>query len=266
MSFLAARIALGNIPVRTLTFGDAFPVVETTAEVTTTGTTLTIAKPSGTIDGDLLVACFSRKWDGVTATPFAQVTGGWTLVFEHTVSSGFQANADAIFYRIVQSGDTTWDFDVQASGRSAVFTLRISGHDPVDPMGPFAINEDDLTDTITFPGILTDRTNGLLIHHPSMSHSFSGGGYTSSDPGVVELHDSNHGSGTNGHGHAIAEENFAAGGGTGPRTWTNGYNGNERRLGGWAWVRPILGAFDKLEFEGSADNLLLEDGSFLILE
>jgi hypothetical protein len=268
MSFASARVAIGNIPLRGLTFGDAFPVVQATNEtIITSPGTLTITKPSGTIDGDLLLAHFSRRWDSSTDPPFVQTSGGtFTVVYQNTYGSGFQAGAEATMYRIVQAGDTTWDFDVQSSGRSSVFVSRIDGHDPVNPIGAFAFAVLGGTDLITFDGIFCDRTNGLLMHHPTCSHSLSGVGFTSGDPDTTEIHDASHGSGTNGHQHAVATEEFAEGGGTGPRTWTCAANGTDRRGGGWSWVRPILGTPDHLEFEGSGDDLLLEGGDFLILE
>ncbi len=265
MSFSSLRVAAtAKLPI---SFGAAVPVVESTLESTTGGSTLTVSKPSGTITGDLLVGCFNRDWDGVSFPSFSQITGGWTELFVHEYGGGFQANADAMYWRLVEGGDTTWDFGITGSDNAEAFVLRISGHDPVNPVGDSSFNADIFTNTITFPGIIADRTNGLLVQHPACSDGLGGSGFTSQDAGVVEVHDSAHGSGTTATQHAVGHQPLLLGGPSGVRTWVPGAADNEKRGGGMCWVRPILGTTDLLEFETTTDNLLLEDGfGVLVLE
>ncbi len=263
MSFSPLRIAsTARLPIL---FGDPVPVVESTNEDSATSSPLTVTKPSGTVTGDLILGCFASNWDGSSLPTFSQVTGGWTPLFQHSYGGGFQASADAMYWRIVENGDTTWDFGIAGVfATAAAFVLRISGHDPVNPIGSSSFNIDTITDTITLPGSLCDRTNGLLVHHPVCSDGLSGSGFTPQDPGVIEIHDSGHGGATQ---HAVGTETFLDGGPSGTRTWVPGAVTNERRGGGMCWVRPILGVLDFLELEGSADLLTLEDGlGELVLE
>ncbi len=262
MTFSPARVATGAVQARALEIGGPFPVIEASHENTTGSNPLTITQPTGTVTGDLLVCLINRDWcSGGGCTPQFVFPSELTVVYDHAYGSGFQGNADAIAYRIIEDGDTTWAITITGTDNAESWTFRISGHDPDNPVVASAFNTDTGTDTITFPGIVCPRSNCLLLHNPCCSDGLSGSGFSSSDPGVTELHDSGHGSGTTATQHAIAWEHFAIGGGTGVRTWVPGASGTERRGGGWCAVQPVLGELSFLELEAAADAILFEDAS-----
>ena len=94
-------------------------------ESTATATEHTVDKPSGTADGDLLVAAMST--DGVeTLTP----PNGWIAIIEDTKD----AMTFYVWYKIASSEPDDYTFTVSASEACVLSILRFSGHDSSNPI------------------------------------------------------------------------------------------------------------------------------------
>ena len=107
--------------------GGAGPVVEssTTYSSTTTASTITMAKPAGTVSGDLLVAVCCL--DGDVSTSWTNTTG-WAEVFFDPNGAG--RNASMGVYSLVAGGSepSTYTFtSPTGSDARAGLILRISG-------------------------------------------------------------------------------------------------------------------------------------------
>ena len=126
MTFAAARTATGAIIPRALELGTAIPVMESFNNSHDGGNSFTVSKPSGTVDSDLLLLHSTHYTNQV----LDQVTGGWTALWQHIISDSSRSTSHHGFYRLVQPGDTTWDFLFASGGnRHQLLTYRISGVD-----------------------------------------------------------------------------------------------------------------------------------------
>lgn len=127
---------------------------------TSAGTSLTIAKPTGTVDGDLMVAIVSKRDDdGDWAAP----DGTWTLLFETTTLEGNDMRF-AVFYKIASSEGSSYVFTNSASDAEAGGIITIRGVNPSNPINVHATAEkDDAVNTFTGPSVTTTEDNCLLL-------------------------------------------------------------------------------------------------------
>lgn len=95
-------------------------VASATGVLTTAGTSLVGNKPSGTADGDLLLAHLSIASSAVTVTP----PTGWTLLREFTNSVG--APQGQVYAKIAASEGSTWTWTLSASREATVITHAYS--------------------------------------------------------------------------------------------------------------------------------------------
>lgn len=267
MTFAAVRIATGAVTLRSLRNGIAFPVMEAFAHIVVNNvSTITVTKPSGTVTGNLLVLTLARRNTAEDFPGFTQNTGGWTPLWGiDWPETSTQEISHYSFFREVQGGDTNWVFNITGTDWAGAIVYRISGHDSANPIGAFSSLVSPQTgSTVIIPGAISDITNCLVLTGICASGIFSGGTpWTPPGVGETVIVNDKHSSQYHHHG---AWENFAAGGGTGSRTWTWSKT-TEQRHGGLIIINPIAGAPSKLELEGSLDHLLFEDSSgVLILE
>ena len=84
-----------------------------------TGTTLTINKPSGTVDGDLLIAVTHTNDRNISTVP-----SGWTLIefLEIVAPDGLNA-----YYKVASSEGASWDWGIGAAETFGGACLRIDG-------------------------------------------------------------------------------------------------------------------------------------------
>ncbi len=257
MTFSAARSATGAIIRRKLEFGAAIPVMETFNCSHDSSNSFTVTKPSGTIDGDFLLLHSVHYTNQV----LNQVTGGWTALWQHILTDGSRSTSHHGFYRVVQLGDTTWDFLFDSGGnRHQLLTYRISGVDQVNPVAGWnSIGRTGGSSTLILPAALSGRTNCLLMHCLGRSDVFGGGIIVPPGDDEVTIHED----GVTNLEHFGAREDFASGGGTGTRTYTAG--STDSKAGALVLIQPSEIIPSALLLENGTDKLLFEDSSGVLL-
>lgn len=130
---------------------------------TTSGTSITIDKPTGTIEGDLLVAIITLSSDNTST--FVQELSGWqTIANKRSITTGV-GNAIYAAYRIAGNAEPanyTWTFPVTAGRLGRI--IRISGFNPKDPICyTDSKTIDTATTQIQAPGFLSPNYKTLRI-------------------------------------------------------------------------------------------------------
>ena len=190
---------------------------ETAGDSSNNASSLTVAVPSGTADGDVLLAHISTR-DGTTIT--APAGGGWMLVAATSQSVGGGRNvsylAQAVYYRVAASEPASYTWGV--SGRTAGAIVALSGVDTTAGI------VDDSTaasasGSVSPAAVTTAQVNSLLLGF------FSGmnGSVTFTSPaGMSDVALIQSGGGPNGTSNLITSESIAASGSTGSRTADSG--------------------------------------------
>lgn len=209
----ALRTAFGSTTPRGLRNGGPLPVREAFSHGGGNLDTFTVTKPAGTVTGDLLVWAITR-----IGSSACNLVGGSvdSVLWDVPIVEGARSTRHYGYSRIVQGGDTDWDFDnIGGFVSTGWVCYRISGHDPAAPIADFSTEaQSGTTSSIIIPAVLSDITNCLLLHLVAKSDVLSG---TITPPGDAETVDVN-----DDHSdiqHLGAWENHAAGGGTGTRTY-----------------------------------------------
>lgn len=110
----------------------------------TTGTAITVSKPTGTVTGDFVVCIVQGNGqetlvDNNGATPFTEATN--FSDYKPNTSSG---HVMSIFYRAIQDGDPdTYAFTLSASGRWSVVAIAFSGSSITFDVAPDTANADN---------------------------------------------------------------------------------------------------------------------------
>lgn len=126
--------------------------IQTTSTGETNGASLVITKPTGVVNGDLMIAVIGAV-GAVTSAP-----SGWTLVASETTTNKLY------IYRKAASSegtDYTWGFD--NDGADGVI-MRIDGHNSASPIGTIGtFNSQANTTSPTFTTGITPSTGDSLI-------------------------------------------------------------------------------------------------------
>lgn len=103
------------------------PIYETGATASNNGTNLVVSTPTGTADGDLLLAVVSGENHGASLSAPA----GWTQIFQGTSPSNFVM---AVWYRVASSEPATRTFSSTISHAMNGAIIRYSGADQTTPI------------------------------------------------------------------------------------------------------------------------------------
>jgi hypothetical protein len=137
----------------------AFVNVQTAQVVTTTGTTLTIAKPAGLAEGHVMIAQIRYRASSLT------LPAGWVLIGNANVTDGglhtlaykvvTSAGAEPASYDFVQGGDV---------GRMAGGIAAYSGASTTNPIGAATSAADSTLDlTVDVPAVTSLMPNSLIL-------------------------------------------------------------------------------------------------------
>lgn len=122
-------------------------------------TAWTVEVPPGTAAGDLLLMVLA---DGTgNTTPIAP--GGWHD--EEGISGAFSSNRRlTVYWRLAEAGEPA-SYVVGFSGAEVGLALmaRLSGHDPVDPIGVFGMNGEPVGGSSTAPSRNFVEANSLML-------------------------------------------------------------------------------------------------------
>ena len=168
-------LALIAILLGASTAGAAIAVRATGTAATTTGTSLSIAVPSGVQVGDLLIANIS-DYNSSAGSVGAPSGSTWTSMPAGTLSSA--TTYGALFYRVATSADTStpsYTFTV-ASGNAVGIIVAFSGVDTSS--SPFDVTPGSLTtgtgSSPTATAVTTASANAAVIMFGMNSRSSSG--------------------------------------------------------------------------------------------
>ncbi len=157
------------------------------------GSSLTIDTPSGTSEGDLLVAAVVTDW--WTVSSLAPPVGeGW---MEINLDQYSNAVTLGVWWKLADASESpshqfTWSGSVQAYG----WIMRFTGHDPTDPIDDWA-TDGESSSTPTSPAVTATVDNCLILR----LGAFDDDDITVDDPGLsghtaITMDESNLGSGT----------------------------------------------------------------------
>jgi hypothetical protein len=145
------------VPAPVVTTGTDGPDI--TSATTGSGTSVTAAKPSGVVDGDLLVALVYSSITGSTWTP----PSGWTQRAGQNTSRTFHIFTKPIPTASSESATSyTWSWGASV-GRGAVIVHRIPGIDLGDVVDAVGTATTSGTTSIVAPAVTTTTAPTLLI-------------------------------------------------------------------------------------------------------
>lgn len=163
--------------------------------------TTVISKPSGTVDGDLLVAVLVGSRNGGTNPAMSSAPSGWTLFHSTTVDSS--TGIMLSYYKVASSEPTSWTWTWTSSAPDfAGAVVRVNGHAAPGTLAP--VTDDGTTAdsaSATFTGGVTPAATDSLLLFLAFSkdagNSHSAQAITTSNPSWTEVLDSKSGLGTN---------------------------------------------------------------------
>lgn len=150
-------------------------VVQSSSSAAVNGTALEITKPTGTVNGDLLIAHL-----GSNATTSYGSLAGWTEIKKDT-----QINISGItLWKIASSEGASFTFTMSLNGRNLGTVWRIDGHNPTTPINGSTILASSGT-AVTCGAITPTVANCLFLLMTASRGAITGSGYamTTSDPG-----------------------------------------------------------------------------------
>ena len=136
------------------------------AYVVATGYSLTITKPSGTVEGDLLI-CYVLSF-GWGNFPTITTLSGWTKLIERTTDKYYSGNCvGAIYYKKAGASEPSSYTWVNGGSGNTYFNclmMRITGAHATTPIDASAsTNTVNPSTTYTFPSVTTTVANTLLL-------------------------------------------------------------------------------------------------------
>lgn len=172
--------------------------VVTVASGNGTGSAYSVTKPSGTVNGDLLIAAAASDWGTLAAST---VPTGFTALTTSDFDGGLNAVHLALGYKIASGEGASYSFPVGASADHVAALLRIDGHDPagvISQVAPVTISSG--SGAIAAPSITTGRTDDLLLCFGVVDGAGGGSGgaiaWTVTGAGLAEQIDRQSGSWT----------------------------------------------------------------------
>lgn len=144
--------------------------------------TVTVTKPTGTVDGDLLLALVATGSVGTVTTP-----SGWTL--EQSAASG--SSHAYLFSKVAVSEGASFSFTTPDNNIISAGVTAIKGPAIVTPVGAKAVQSNGSSTTATAPTItpLANSLIGLLVASFGATPTTSGYGIVTSSPTFVEEYD-----------------------------------------------------------------------------
>jgi len=177
-----------------------------------------IAKPSGTVAGDVMIASIAVRPNTATITP----PSGWTPVQRVDNSAGTESLA--IYQRTVDASDSSVTGYVWSTSGATFAMGTIQSFSGVDTANPIDVWNGQATASSTThvtPDVTTTVANTLLVTTHAMS---SGSVYWTPPTGMTEIVDVEVGSTTGGIALEGSTAVQATAGATGAKTATNGAN------------------------------------------
>lgn len=121
-------------------------------------TNLTVPLPAGAVAGDLLVAHACSRLTADWTSP-----SGWTPVAEVDAGNTSEGATNALFWRVMESGDTGWTGTWSASRAAGCGVVALRGADPTSPIADFATDLSTGSSTVNFPAVTVAHDDSMLV-------------------------------------------------------------------------------------------------------
>ncbi|MCW2576975.1 MAG: hypothetical protein JWR28_1124 [Modestobacter sp.] len=187
---------------------------------TTAGTTVTVAAPSGTASGDVLVSCLALNGSTVASAP-----AGWSSIAGVTSVSNPRVYG---YYKVAGASEpTSYSWTLASSVASSAGIARYSGASGLDGAATQASGASGTSGVV--PGVTTTTANAMLVGCMGVNSSAS----TST---ITPPADMTQAWDLGGKRHEYADGLRSAAGATGDRTWT--FNASRAWAGWLVALRP----------------------------
>ena len=173
---------------------------------TVSGTTLTIAKPTGTVDGHLMVAIMGARGGGATWTGAA----GWTEIFDEGNEPRLR-----IAYKVASSEGSSYDFTLSSAGQTSGTIITLSG---VTYESVGTLDERTGTNDLVINSVSAATGSSILMS--SMMYAGTSAGFTTASGMDLVSSDTSHMT----FGVYVQYVPYGA---TGTRTFSNATSGNK---------------------------------------
>ncbi|MBI3977136.1 MAG: DNRLRE domain-containing protein, partial [Chloroflexi bacterium] len=202
--------------------GQAVITLRAISTATTTPTaspsSLTVSRPPGVQNGDILIAHLALRGGKSSVVP---VPAGWTLVgFGHSDSTIWSG----VYYRVVpvaQNEPASYTWSWSPAGAAAIGIAAYSGVSSTNPIDGSSkqVNTVSGSTAVTAPSITTTANNDRLLFFAAVS----GGNSVTPPSGMTERWDHRSNSGTANATGEFADKALGAAGATGSQTGTAGF-------------------------------------------
>jgi hypothetical protein len=129
-----------------------------------TVTNITVTKPAGTVDGDMLIAFLSVGGAGI---PTVGAPAGWTLHTTYTdITAGGFTVRNFLYWKAASGEGANWQWTFTLSNAECS-VLALTGADPTTPIPSAPSSTQGASSggatTTTFPTVTTPRDNSMVI-------------------------------------------------------------------------------------------------------
>lgn len=207
-------------------------VVYQTSNTNTAGNanSLALTKPSGTVDGDLLITAIAFR--GTTVSTLS----GWTLILTQASDGGGTPINIGVYYKIANGEGSSYTWSLGATTLIAGIVIRINGQDTsgyIDANEGGGSNGGGTSMTFGSTGLTPSKSESLLLQFwapfnlGGNVNSVSAEAIATSNPTWTEACDLDINNGASHLGFAVAYANRTATSATGASTATSGASTNQ---------------------------------------
>jgi hypothetical protein len=207
------------------------PTYRAHTTASSSSTSLTPNKPTGTVDGDYMLACVTC----VSSNSVSSAPSGWTLLYGPAT---FDDTVMRVYGKLASGEGASWTWTMSNSGVSLAIVVTIQDPDSASPLVFSGGQTNASSNNTTAPGGTTTEANATLVFFGAAS-----GGFQSHTPpsGMTERGDVNNSN------HCLegATEVYVGPGSTGTRTATlaGGAQASAGWLGALQPAAPVAGGY-----------------------
>jgi hypothetical protein len=135
--------------------------VATKPPTTSNVTSLAVTKPTGTIGGNLLIACVSLDGNAYSSLT---APSGWTLIQKGPQGVSPIAQTFGVWYKIATASEpSTYTFTWTPTEQAYAWIMRFSGHDATNPINASTAQSGSATSTAISPAVTTSVPNAMIL-------------------------------------------------------------------------------------------------------
>jgi hypothetical protein len=118
-------------------------------------------KPSGTVGGNLLIACVSLDGNALSSLT---APSGWTLIHKGPQGVGTVTQTFGVWWKIATDSEpSTYSFTWTPTEQAYAWVMRFSGHDATNPINAAAAQAGGAILTAPSPAVTTSVANAMVV-------------------------------------------------------------------------------------------------------